>query len=36
GIMMHFGFYVVLAPGKLDDLGKRRGRPKKATSALCR
>ncbi|CAF1028358.1 unnamed protein product [Didymodactylos carnosus] len=36
GIMMHFGFYVVSDPGKLDDLGKRRGRPKKATSALCR
>ncbi|CAF1086868.1 unnamed protein product [Didymodactylos carnosus] len=36
GIMMHFGFYVVSDSEKLDDLGKRRRRPKKATSALCR
>ncbi len=36
GISIHFGLYVISDPGKLEDLGKRRGRPKKAKLALSR
>jgi len=31
---IHFGFYVISDPSELEDLGKRRGRPKKAKLAL--
>jgi hypothetical protein len=30
GISIHFDLYVIPDLGKLEDLGKRRGRPKKA------
>jgi hypothetical protein len=36
GTSIHFGFYVISDPNKLECLGKRRGRPKKASSALSR
>jgi hypothetical protein len=34
GISIHFGLYVIPDPVKLEDLGKRHGRPKKAKLAL--
>jgi hypothetical protein len=36
GMSMYFGYYVIKDPNKLECLGKRRGRPKKASSALSR
>ncbi|CAF1424470.1 unnamed protein product, partial [Adineta steineri] len=33
GASIHFGLYVISDPHKLETLGKRRGRPKKAKSA---
>ncbi|CAF4881795.1 unnamed protein product [Rotaria sp. Silwood1] len=36
GISIHFGLYIISDPNKLESLGKRRGRPKKAGPALSR
>ncbi len=36
GLSMHFGLYKMPDPSKYENLGKRRGRPKKAKSALSR
>ncbi|CAF1550482.1 unnamed protein product, partial [Rotaria sordida] len=36
GISIHFGLYIISDPNKLESLGKRRGRPKKAGPALFR
>ena len=36
GLSMHFGLYIMPDPSKYENLGKRRGRPKKAKSALSR
>ncbi|CAF1122089.1 unnamed protein product [Didymodactylos carnosus] len=34
GLMIYFNYYIVSDPGKIEDLGKRRGRSQKATPAL--
>ncbi len=36
GVSIHFASYIIYDPSKLEDLGKRRGRPKKAGPALSR
>jgi hypothetical protein len=36
GASIHFGLYIISDPGKFENLGKRRGRPRKAGPALSR
>jgi hypothetical protein len=36
GASIHFGLYIISDPSKLENLGKRRGRPRKAGPALSR
>ena len=36
GASIYFGLYIISDPDKLESLGKRRGRPKKAGPALAR
>ena len=36
GALIHFGLYIIFDRSKLENLGKRRGRPNKEESALSR